>query len=132
MCCSAFTTSAMPFSMLCVVVCCSVLQCHSIPQCCSVLQCHSITLCVSCSVLQYDVVRCSALQCMCVSCSVLQYASVRCSMMQCVAVPQFLSISHTHTYKHTHKYTNKHIYSYGVAATSRLLKIIGLFCKRDL
>jgi len=37
-----------------------------------------------------------------------------------------LSLSHTHMHKHGH------FSSYGVATISRLLKIIGLFCKRAL
>jgi len=31
-----------------------------------------------------------------------------------------------------HIYDDKHVYGYGVATISRLLKIIGLFCKRAL
>jgi len=92
-------------SLLCVAVCCSVLQCVAV--CCSVLQCVAVCLqwvAVCCSVLA---VRCSALQCVAVHCgvsasfigalsllrgavrySVLQYNSVCCccSLLQRVAV----------------------------------------------
>jgi len=62
-----------------------------------------------------------------------------------VAVPARSSVcfppyihAHTHTYTHTHTHTHIYIYTnmrpmamlrYGVATISRLLKIIGLFCK---
>jgi len=52
--------------LLCVAVCCSVLQCVAV--CCSVLQCVAVC--------------CSVLQCVAV-CSVLQCAAVRCSVLQC-------------------------------------------------
>ena len=83
-----------------VAACCSVLQCVAV--CCSVLQCVA----VCCSVLQCASVCCSALQCVAVCCGVLQYGTVWCSVVQCGVVC-----------------------CYGVATISRLLKIIGLFCR---
>ena len=51
-------------------------------------------------------------------------------------VPHYLVHTHTstHTHTHTHTPTNRHMDAlhYGVATTSRLLKMIGLFCKRAL
>jgi len=43
-----------------------------------------------------------------------------------------LKAAHTHTHTHTHNTFPTHFYYYGVASSSRLLKIIGLFCKRAL
>ena len=101
----------------CVAVCCSVLQCvavccsmlHRIVRYCRVLQCVA----VCCSALQFVAVRCSALQCVAVRCSALQCIAVRCSALQCVVA----SIRNR---------------GYGVATISRLLKMIGVFCKRTL
>ena len=61
--------------------------------------------------LQYVTAHYSVLQCvsMVVCCSAMQHVRV------CYNVLQFIAVS-----------------GYGVAATSRLLKITGLFCKRDL
>jgi len=72
-------------SVLCVAVCCSVLQCVAV--CCSVLQC----LAVSCSVLQC-VAQCVERECLhCGLClyacfhRVLQCLAVSCSVSQCCA-----------------------------------------------
>jgi len=100
--------------VVCVAVCCSVLQCRQVPAskdtrespsplgcwsvlecvgvCCSVLQC--VALCCSgvqcgavrCSASQWGAVWCSALQCGAVCCSALQCGAVCCSALQCGAV----------------------------------------------
>jgi len=93
-----FYVYAMPYSYVCVAVCCSVLQ--RVAVCCSVLQCVA----VCCSVLQRVAVCCSvpsrsfavtySYVChglfMCVPCLihmyVLQYVAVCCSVLQYVAV----------------------------------------------
>jgi len=64
-------------------------------------------------------VCCSVLQCAAVCCSVLQRAAVCCSVLQRVAVEIL-------------KGQLNSPYAYGVATISRLLKIVGLFCKRAL
>ena len=61
----------------------------------------------TCSVLQCGAVCCSVLQCGAVCCSVLQRVAVCCSIYRMC--------------------TSR--YRYGVATISRLLKIIGLFCR---
>ena len=90
-----------------LIVATSYVQCVAV--CCSVLQCVA----VCCSALQFVAVRCSALQCVAVRCSALQCIAVRCSALQCVVA----SIRNR---------------GYGVATISRLLKMIGVFCKRTL
>jgi len=40
-----------------------------------------------------------------------------------------LSLSLSHTHPRAHTYTCKHLCGYGVATISRLLKIVGLFCR---
>jgi len=142
-----------------VAGCCSVLQCVAV--CCSVLQSESCaTLLVSCvrrgrvreslwqvccTMLQRVAGCCSVLQCVAVCCSVLQCAAVCCSVLQCVAV--CCSKSHVQhclspesagveTQRQTQR-QNVCLYLYfgswyGVATISRLLKMIGLFCKRAL
>jgi len=103
--------------------CCSVLQCVAV--CYSVLQCVA----VYCSVLQCVAVCCSVLQCVAVCCSVLQCVAACCSVLQCVkcfqTLPQFIPQRHRRSYK-THESQNLW---YGVATISRLLQIIGLFCR---
>jgi len=91
---------------LCVIKCCSVLQCvavcRSVSQCvvvcCSVLRCvavcHSVLQCVAviCSVRQCAAgcwMHCSLLQCVAVCCSVLQCATVRCNVLQCCSEAPF-------------------------------------------
>jgi len=86
------------------------LQCAAV--CCSVLQCVAVCF----SVLQCVAVCCSVLQCVAVCCSVSQCVAVCCSVLQCIAVIHIWSLFC--------------ILTYGVATISRLLKIIGLFCKR--
>ena len=54
------------YAVVCVAVCCSVLQCGAV--CCSVVQCGAVW----CSVLQCGAVWCSVVQCVAVCCSVLQ------------------------------------------------------------
>jgi len=66
--------------MLCVTVCCSVLQCVAV--CCSVLQC--VAVCGS--VLQCVAVCGTVLRCVAVCGSVLQCDAVCGSVWQCVAV----------------------------------------------
>ena len=93
-------------------VCCCVLRCvagcsrvwQCVAACCSVL--HCVAGC--CIVLQCDNACCSVLQSwQCVTVCDSQRVAVCCS----VHFP---------------------VYIYGVATTSRLLKIMGLFCKRAL
>jgi len=59
-------------------------------------------------VLLVGAVCCSVLQCVAVCCSVLQCVAVRCSVLQCVS---WMGTA------------------YGGATLSRLLQIIGLFCR---
>ena len=47
---------------------------------------HLLCVAVCCSVLQCVAVFCSVLQCVAVCCSVLQCVAVCCSVLQCVAV----------------------------------------------
>jgi len=72
---------------------------------------------VCCSVVQCVAVCCSVLQCVAVCCSVLQYVAVCCSVLQCVAVSSGVSAA-----AGGHR-------DYGVATISRLLPIVGLFCR---
>jgi len=84
-----------------VAVCCSVLQCVAV--CCSVLQCVAVC--------------CSVLQCVAVCCSV---RSLICYFaLLCTFPPMFL----------LSPITACRMRAYGVATISRLLKIIGLFCR---
>ena len=112
----------------CVAVCCSVLQfaCCSMLQCvavcCSVLQCVA----VCCSVLQCAAVCCSVLQCIAVGCSVLQCVAVCCSVLQCVAV---CCRTHMRTWKLSFHKRGLHSTQNRVATNSKLLKIMGLFCR---
>jgi len=117
----------------CVVVCCSVLQCVAV--CCSVLQWHN------CADIQYaevhgSVAVCgSVLQCVAVCCSLLQFVAVRCSyitvqtfnILQCIvvyrSVLQCVAVCCS-VCQCFYRYPK-----YGVATISRLLKIIGLFCR---
>ena len=64
--------------MMCVAVCCGVLQCVVV--CCSVLQCVAVC--------------CSMLQCVAGCCSVLQCVAVCCSVLQC-SVATVCCCSHT-------------------------------------
>jgi len=123
-CCSVLQCVAVCCSVLqCVVVCCSVLQCvlQCVVVCCSVLSC--VVLC--CSVLQGIAVCCRILQCVAACYCVLQCVAVCCSVSQCVAVVA-LCCSVLQCVALTSPAT------YGVATISRLLKVIGLFCKRAL
>jgi len=81
--------SIMPLQLVCVAVCCSVLQCDAV--CCSVVQrgaammrevflirlppsimpLHVVCVAVSCSVLQSSIVWCSVLQCAAVCAAVM-------------------------------------------------------------
>ena len=67
-----------------------------------------------CSVLQCVAVSCSVLQCVAVCCRVLQCVAVCCSVLLLVEFGILLDLQD------------------GLATMSRLLKIIGLFCKRAL
>jgi len=140
-----------------ITVCCSALQCVAV--CCSVLQCgnsndtyESVTyITVCCSVLQCAAVCCSVLQCVAVCC--VKCCSVGIRMRQRHTSLQYTAkqrkiLHHTATHCHTLQHTAKQrnilhhtatqcktaaaLLLYGVATLSRLLKIIGLFCKRDL
>jgi len=124
------------------------MQCDTIWRC-NTLQ-HTATDCIHvlyicrgplewCNVMQCVAVHYSVLQCVAVCCSVLQCVAVCCSVLQCVAV--CCSVLQRHivywVWVTTLK-TKKHsslidcFFVYWVASTSRLLKIIGLFCKRAL
>jgi len=92
----------------CVAVCCSVLQCVAVGR--SVLQCVAVC--------------CSVLQCVAVCCSVLPCVAVCCSVRMAGAFT-----SDPPTQKEAHVCF---LECYGVATISRLLRIIGLFCKRAL
>jgi len=69
----------------------------------------------------------SVLQCVAVCCRVWLCVAVCCSVLQCVAVCRSM-LSPTDT----HGQNPPKSALYGVATISRLLKIIGLFCKRAL
>jgi len=106
---------------VCYNVCCSVLQCvlQCVAVCCSVLQCVLQCVAVCCSVLQC-VLQCVA---MCVA--------VCCSVLQCVAGD--VAVAHARiSWMNNVCNTYANGYGYGEATISRLLKIIGLFCKRAL
>jgi len=66
--------------LLCLAVCCSVLQCVAV--CCNVLQC--VALC--CTVLHCVAACCSVLQCVALCCRVLLRGAVWRSVAQCGAV----------------------------------------------
>ena len=84
-------------------------------------------------VLQCVAVCCSVLQCVAVCCSVLQCVAVCCNVLQCVENMLCLYRAPTRRAPSTRvlKVCDQK-YPYGVASSSRLLKIIGLFCKRAL
>jgi len=95
----------------CGAVWCSVVQCGAVW--CTAFQCVAVWY----SVVQNGAVRHSMVQCGVLHSSVSQYIAVCCSVWQYIAIPQI---------------TSSFAISYGVASISRLLKIIGLFCKRAL
>ena len=102
----------------CVAVCCSVLQCVAV--CYSMLQC--VTVC--CSVLHYVAVCCIVLQYVAVCCSLTSPRIARqCSVCVCVCEREKEREREIHTRIRG---------SYRVVSISRLLKIVGLFCQRDL
>jgi len=78
-------------------------------------------------------VCCSVLQCVAVCCSVLQCVAVCCNVLQCVENMLCLYRAPTRRAPSTRalKVCDQK-YPYGVASSSRLLKIIALFCKRAL
>ena len=104
-------------SVSCDVTDCNKWQVHQALACCSVLLCVA----VCCGVLQCVAVCCSVLQCVAACCSVLQCVAVRCSAEQWkrCRVLQYVALL-------------LHLFGYGVASMSRLLKIKGSFCKRAL
>jgi len=108
------------YDKLCHFVCCSVLQCVAV--CRSVI--NYVTLCVAvcCSVLQCVAVCCSVINsvtlCVAVCCSMLQGVAVCCGVINYVLQP--------------HEQRAGIIHVRAATCTRRLLKIIGLFCKRDL
>ena len=81
------------------------------------------------SVLQCVIVRCKTLQCGAICYCVLQCVAACCSVLQCLAVLgsvlQRLALCVT-------KHKGYLLCGSGVATISKLLKIIGLFCKRAL
>jgi len=80
-------------TLLCVIVCCSVLQCVAV--CCSIPYCQYVDqqsqqhppphqrVAACCSVLQCVAVCCSVLLCVTVCCSVLQRVAACCSLPYC-------------------------------------------------
>jgi len=133
----------------CVAVCCSVLQCVAV--CCGVSQCvavcYSVLQCIAefplplirQDVLQFVAGCCSVLQCDEVYCStdmvfvssecilVLQSVAIRCSILQCVAEITWPLSNYMAVIIPLETCTATHCY--GVTTISRLLKIIGLFCR---
>jgi len=83
-----------------------------------------------CSILSY------VLQCAAVCCSVLPCAavlcSVLCSVLQCVAVGCACVLTCVLRLLTLMLRVSAYFVCYGVASISMLLKIISLFCKRDL
>jgi len=99
----------------CVAVCCSVLQ--RVAACCSVLQ-----NCVGYCIVTERVVKLAC--CVAVRCSVLQCAAVCCSVLQNGAGYCIVALDD--------EIVVKCVLCHGLATISRLLTIIGLFCKRAL
>ena len=95
----------------CVAVCCDVLIRRIGYTQQGLLQC----IVVCCSVLHCAAFCCSVLQCVAVCCNMLQCVADCGSVLQCVAVCCIVFVREI---------------GYGVASTGRLLKIVGLFCKR--
>jgi len=144
MCCKASV-------LQCYTVRCSVLQrvaawgvLYVVVQCVAVvlyvrrsaMQCRA----VCCSVLQRECVAvfCSALQRLAACCGVLQRVAACCGVLQreecCILqlfVCQYWSVTSV-TRCLLRIFSGHRCLSYGVAMISRLLKIIGLFCKRAL
>ena len=94
-----------------------------------------------CNTLQHTTLHCSTLQYATLHCISLQHTTPYCSTPQ-HTTPHYTTLHHTtlncSSLKHTYK---QHITSvrvmnlvrhYGVATIDKLLKIIGLFCKRVL
>jgi len=77
--------------LLCVAVCCSVLQCVAV--CCSVYE-SPLHPPASCAHSKIWVMCCSVLQCVAVCCSVLQCVAVCCSVLQCVALCSLQRLRH--------------------------------------
>ena len=67
-----------------------------------------------------------------VCCSLVQCVAVWCSVLHCGAVCCNVKLSSNLIFENCHLYRNFGHVAYGVASISRLLKIIGLFCKRPL
>ena len=76
-----------------------------------------------------------SVSCVVVCCGVLQCVAVCCSVLQCVNIHTFLTHHHLSLLPVVHILTSQ-FYSYfvwyAVATVSRIEKITGLFCKRDL
>ena len=104
-----------------VAVCLNVLQCVAVYL--NVLQCVAVYL----NVLQCVAVYLHVLQCVAVYLNVLQCVAVYLNVLQCVAV--YLNDLQKCVIQGGVQYI--YIY-YGVATISRLLRIIGLFCKRAI
>ena len=80
---------------------------------------------------QHDVItsHCEVLQCIAVCCSTLQYVAVCCCVLRCVAVCcSVLQCMCDEMYMSSHHH-RRHppLLDYGVATSSRLLKIISFF-----
>jgi len=138
-------------AVCCVAACCSVLQCVAV--CCSVLQrvvmcwfrrysISPLSLRSRCRVLQRVVACCSVLQRVAASCSVLQHVAMCCGVLNPPSSYLFLIcldrntsvilISLSYYMYVPSPSANLSLSPYGVASMTRLLKMIGLFCKRDL
>ena len=118
--------------MLCSV-CCSVLQCVAV--CCSVLQCVTGSRDVMFWPLNHVQNRPDLSESQNIT-GLMYTGGVCVSVCVCMSVCLGMCVrvdahAHAHAHTHTHAYMHTHD-KYGVATISRLLKIIGLFCKRAL
>jgi len=82
------------------------------------------------------VLQCDAACALCCRCMVRQYVVLCCSVLQCVAALEFpqKGVFHTQEVSNSDPFPGPDLefFEYGVATSSTLLKIIGLFCKRAL
>jgi len=142
------------FMLKCVAVCCSVLQCAA--QCCNVLQCVAVCCSASLGVAKVYLFCTGVLQCTAVCCNVPQYIALA-PIYQAVTPNSHpllrsynLWIKYYDPQPHMLGFFVYHsiwikllpqfvpltcelgCICHGVATISRLLKIIGRFCKRAL
>ena len=122
---------------------CNILQ-HTAAYC-SILQ-YSATHCTilhhtatHCNILQHTATYCNILQHTATHCTILPHTAAHCSMnengnLQAIVEEEFNKRMLVNIVKdYAHRYTCYILINrYGVATISRLLKMIGLFCKRAL